>query len=381
VASTQAKINSDMLAWARERAQMSISVLAEKLSVAEEKLEAWEQGEKYPTFKQAQSFATKTHIPFGYLYLATPPEESLPIPDLRTVGGERPKRPSAELIDIVNTILMRQQWYREFLLEQGAGKLHFIGKYDVNASVHDVVEDMRVTLNAPTVANRGSWEEYFSTLVSKIEDAGILVMRQGDVGHHSRPLSAAEFRGFAISDNLAPAIFINQADAPNPRLFTLIHELAHVWLGASGVSDARPDTKRREEILCNAVAAEFLVPGKEFLSQWRSDVQDWTTNIPELQNHFHVSGYVIARRALTLKKISMDEYLQYVKMLEEHHRNREKKDSGPTYYRVKGSQISKRFSKALLVEALSGRMLLRDAGKLLNIKPHNIQTFAKELGL
>ncbi|MGV3593409.1 MAG: ImmA/IrrE family metallo-endopeptidase [Gammaproteobacteria bacterium] len=308
MAPIQAKINTDMLSWARERAQMSISALAEKMSIAEGKLAAWEQGEKYPTFKQAKTFAAKTHIPFGYLYLATPPEETLPIPDLRTVGGEGPKRPSAELIDIVNIILRRQQWYREFMLDQKAHKLRFIGKYDVNASVDVIVEDVRATLKAPAIVNRGSWEEYFTTLVSKIEDIGILVMRQGDVGHHSRPLSVTEFRGFAISDDVAPVIFINQADAPNPRLFTLIHELAHVWLGTSGVSDARPDTKRREEILCNAVAAEFLVPGKEFLNYWRSDVEDWTANIPELRNHFHVSGYVIARRALTLKKISLDAY-------------------------------------------------------------------------
>src|SRR5699024_535018 len=106
---------------------------------------------------------------------------------------------------------------------------------------------------------RGTWEDYFRLLVQRIEQAGILVMRESYIHHHTRPLSVQEFRGFAIADALAPVVFINQADAPAARLFTLIHELAHIWIGQTGVSDANPQTKRKEEIFCNAVAAEFLV--------------------------------------------------------------------------------------------------------------------------
>lgn len=98
---------------------------------------------------------------------------------------------------------------------------------------------------------------------------------------------------------------------PAARLFTLIHELAHIWIGKSGVSDASPDTHQREEIFCNAVAAEFLVPEAEFDTHWQH-AEDWKENLPVLEAHFRVSTWVIARRALTLRKISRDEYRNYV---------------------------------------------------------------------
>lgn len=189
-----------------------------------------------------------------------------------------------------------------------------------------------------------------------------------------------EFRGFAISDPLAPVIFVNQADAPSARLFTLIHELAHIWIGKSGISDASPDTHRREEVFCNAVAAEFLVPEAEFEAHWR-DADDWKENLPVLEAHFRVSTWVIARRALTLGRITRDEYRNYVDDLLEQYRKREKSQGGPTFYRTQKGQIRETFSKALVSEALSGRVLLRDAGNLLNMKPYRITTYAKELGI
>lgn len=380
MATAYANINPCILNWARERAQLSLAVLANKLNITEDKLEAWENGEKPPTFKQAQNFASKTHIPFGFLFLHTPPDEELPLPDLRTVGGEQPLRPSAELIDIVQIILQRQQWYLEYLQEQGLDDAPRIKRFNTRTPAVTVVNDMRKTLGIPAHPERGSWEEYFRLLIHKIEDAGILVMRQGDMGHFTRPLSVAEFRGFAIYDPIAPVIFINQADAPSARLFTLIHELAHIWIGQSGISDAKPTTQRQEEILCNAIAAEFLVPENEFEQHWR-ELEDWRENAAILEAHFHVSKWVIARRAQSLGKITIQQYQQYVDDLREQYRRRERTTGGPTYYTTKKGHLSERFSKALVSETLSGRMLLREAGQLLGMKPHNITKFAKELGI
>ena len=300
---TYARINPDILTWARERARLSVSDLASKLGVSDEKLEAWERAERPPTFKQAQDFAAKTHIPFGYLYLKQPPEEALPLPDLRTVGGRHPDSPSSELIEMAQIVLRRQEWYAEYLRDQGVERNPFVGRFNARSNIHDVVQDMRQALGLPAHPERGSWEDYWRLLIRKIEEAGILVMRQGFIRHHSRSLSVQEFRGFAISDPLTPVIFVNQADAPAARLFTLIHELAHIWIGKSGVSDASPDTHQKEEVFCNAVAAEFLVPEVEFDTHWRH-TEDWKENLPILEAHFRVSTWVIARRALTLGKIS-----------------------------------------------------------------------------
>lgn len=380
MATTYAKINPDILGWARERAQLSISVLAGKLGVNEKKVEAWESGEKRLTFRQAQQYAAKTHVPFGYLYLKRPPVEELPLPDLRTVGSRRPVRPSAELIEMVRIVLRRQEWYAEYLRDQGAERNERVGHFTTQSGVRAVVEDMRGALQVPPLQTRGTWEDYLRLLVQRIEEAGVLVMRESFVGHHTRPLSVQEFRGFAIADPLAPVIFINQADAPKARLFTLIHELAHVWIGQTGISDASPAAERREEVFCNAVAAEFLVPAEEFERQWR-DLDNWRENLPDLEAHFRVSTWVLARRALTLNKISADEYHRYVRELQEEYRNREKESIPISYYQGRKGKISQTFSKALLSEALSGRVLLRDAARLLGLKPSQLAKYARELGV
>lgn len=381
MATAYAKINPDILSWARERAQLSFSALAEKLGISEERLEAWEDGEKPMTFRQAQTFASKTHIPFGYLFLRQPPEEQLPLPDLRTVGGARPQRPSTELLDMARIVLQRQSWYHEYLAEQEAGVNPVVGRFSPSSDVSDVVGDMRKVLAIAHHPDRGSWEDYNRLLIKRIERAGILVMRQSFVGHWSRPLSVSEFRGFAVADNVAPVIFVNTSDAPSAQLFTLIHELAHVWIGRSGISDGDPDSHRREEVFCNAVAAEFLVPEKEFLPLWQDGLDDWRDNLALLEAHFHVSKWVLARRAQTLDKITLQQYRLYVAEMLERHRQRESSGGGPTYYRARHSQISDRFSRAVVSEALSGRLLLRDAGHLLGMKPNNISKYARELGI
>jgi Zn-dependent peptidase ImmA (M78 family)/DNA-binding XRE family transcriptional regulator len=376
-----AQINPANLRWARERAQLSEATLAKKLHVDENKLIAWEEGQKKVTFKQAQEFAKQTLIPFGYLFLNRQPIEVLPIPDLRTIDNEQPPQPSAELIKMVHIIIERQDWYKDYLhLEQGLLSNPYVGRFNIQHSANEIVANIRSVLRIPAHPERGIWEDYFRNLIKKIEDIGILVMRQGDLGHHTKPLNVKEFRGFALFDFLAPIIFINQADAPSARLFTLIHELAHIWIGQSGVSDAKPNSHRAEEVLCNAVAAELLVPASEFLAIWQQ-LPNWQNNLPPMEAHFHVSRWVIARRALTLQKITPQQYQTFINMVQREYKEREKTDSGPTYYRTRKSQVSERFAKALVTETLSGRVLLRDAGKLLGMAPSNISTFATELGI
>ena len=263
MAAAYAQINPGNLNWARTRARLSIDALAEKLGLTADKIEAWEAGRKQPTFRQARQLADKTYIPFGYLFLKTLPKTGLPIPDLRTVDGRHMDEPSAELSKIVEVVLARQHWYQEYMQAQGESANPHIGRFNVQNNVDDIVADIRRVLDVGLYPKRGKWDDYLRDLIKRIEASGILVMKQGNLGHYSKPLNVSEFRGFALFDPVAPIIFINTADAPAAQLFTLIHELAHIWIGQSGVSDANPDTHRAEEVLCNAVAAEFLVPGQE----------------------------------------------------------------------------------------------------------------------
>lgn len=378
-----ANINTAMLTWARERSGCSASDFARKLMIDEERLLKWESGEQTLTFNQAMQFADKAHVPFGYLFLLNPPVETLLISDLRTVEGKPVNRPSAELLDIVKLMLQRQEWYREYLKQQFIEPNPYVGRFSVQDDVKTIVESIRKVLNLASHPHRGNSDDYYRDLVNRIESVGILVMRQANLGHFTRPLRVEEFRGFAITDEYAPIIFVNHADAPGARLFTLIHELCHIWIGQSGISDGDTHASRKEEVLCNAVAAELLVPAEEFQLLWQQDKENWHDNLPPLENHFRVSSWGLARRALTLGFIQHDDYSRFIAKLKAAWLEREKSEKGgPTYYKTKKAQISQPFSRAVVGQALSGQLLLREASMLLDgIKPAKIPGFAKELGL
>ncbi|AVL71573.1 peptidase [Oligella urethralis] len=374
-----AHINPQMLTWARERLGFSVSEFAKKIAQKEDKLAAWEAQMAKPTFKQAIDFAKKAQIPFSYLFLQEPPVEAPLLADLRTVGSHHLGKYSAELNDIIKLMQGRQFWYREFLLSEGASKLEFVGSYLNNLNVNELVKAIRNQLDLSTLKKRGNWEDYYRSLINKIEEVGVLVMRQSFLGHHTRPLRVEEFRGFALVDEYAPLIFINQADAPGPRLFTLMHEFAHLWIGVSGVSDLSANAEKDSERVCNAVAAELLVPETEFKKSWLVNLENWQEQLPSLAAHFHVSQWVIARRALTFGYIEPRSYQQFINAEKNAFQSREKQAGGPSYYRSKKSQMSPRFAKALINDALNGNTSLREAACLMQVKPANLTKFAKEL--
>jgi len=364
------------MTWSRRRAGLTQAELAESIPVKEEKVQAWETGESRPTFRQAQQWADRAHIPFGFLFLKAPPQENLPLPDLRTVGGDIPRTPSIDLLDTVRDVLRKQEWYLDYLAGQERAPLPFVGRFNMTDAVEQVVADIRHVLGIQVPLKKGA-DEYMRQLLAAADAAGILVMRSGIVGSNTRrKLDVGEFRGFAISDQFAPVVFINIADAPAARLFTLIHELAHIWIGSSGISSVSPSDSRKIEIFCNAVAGEFLVPEQIFRQRWASAV-DWMVQLPELAAGFHVSKLVIARRASDLGLISRDAYVAFY--LAELKAYRDQKGGGGNFYQSAEGKNSKRFSRAVLSEALSGRLLLREAGKLLGVQPAKVRTYAEKM--
>jgi len=380
MARNYAFINPDILIWARRRSQLSQSVLAKKLSTSAETLNKWEMGQKAPTIRQAQAIAAKTHIPLGYLYLNEPPIERLDLPDLRTVNGIQPNSPSSELLELAALMRERVSWYAEYLRDQGLTSNNCVGRRSSTEDVNQIVNDIRRTLAISEGDYSADQDKYLRLLIKKIEQAGILVMKQATIRNH-RHLSVSEFRGFAISDPVAPLIFINFADVSCARLFTLIHELAHIWLGQSGISDAHPDTDKAIEIKCNAIAAQFLVPEDQFLSSWQNE-RSWMENILQLRRQFRTSRWVIARRAESLGKITLPQYREYTAELRAEYVERDKnRKHGGDFYITKKSQISQPFSKAIVSEALSGKLLLREAGQLLDMRPPHVMKYAQELGI
>ncbi|HAU5564990.1 TPA: ImmA/IrrE family metallo-endopeptidase [Serratia fonticola] len=374
-----AYINPQIFNWARARAQVSEEDLSKALGVKQDKVTAWADGRLHPTFNQAQKLAGKLHIPFAFFFLPSPPRDELPLPDLRTVATQGVDEASINLKDTIASVMRRQEWYKEYLQDQGAQRLAFVGSVTLQTSPSEAASIIKRTLGLDNLNPQGmSWEDYQRKIVIAAENAGILVMRSGIVENNThRTLSISEFRGFAISDTLAPVVFVNLRDAPAARLFTLIHEIAHIWLGQSGVSSAKPHETRREEQFCNAVAGEFLAPANEMRALWR-EAFELEDNVTNLARNFHVSKYVIIRRALDLRLVTQKAYQDYYAELVR--RFNESENTGGNFYAIAQNKNSAKFSKALLNEALTGRVLLRDASRLLGIAPAKLKTYALEVG-
>lgn len=388
----EALITPSVLRWARERTGLSTTVLAKKLPVKDERiLLRWEQGEVRPTFRQAQQIAKTLHVPFGYLFLSSPPEDKLPIPDLRTLPSTRFQKISPDFHDLINEVLRKQNWYREYILEEGRTPLPFVGGFGLNSPPEPVADNIGAVLGIDEKfrISASNWEQFLLRFIMQAEQAGILVMRSGVVGNNPRrKLSVSEFRGFAISDKYAPLVFLNSRDAKAAQIFTLAHELAHLWIGESGISNPDLGVPRRNldqkiEIFCNQVAAELLVPRKQLLSQWNKQ-QPVDKNVYNLVREFRVSSLVILRRAFDLDQIDWDTFIvNYNKEVQQTlDRTRlQSKAGGGDFYATLLTRHSTILTQTIVAAAFQGRLLYREAVSLLALKKvKTLEGIAKELG-
>lgn len=369
----QAFINPELIRWARERSELTTDQLSSKLKISSASITAWETGDALPTFVQAKKLADKLFIPFGYLFLSSPPIEELPLPDLRTVSGEPVTSPSIEFLDLLNDVLRKQQWYWEFQEEEGAEAIPFIGTFTLDDDIELVSRRIReeFSVNEDLRREAINWEDFFRKFVERVEESGILVFRSGIVGNNThRKLSVEEFRGFAISDPIAPVIFINGKDAKAAQIFTLAHELVHLWIGQSGISKPDFENPQNEpneiERYCNSVAAEILVPSELFLSDWEEG-KSIAENLQDLATRYRVSKMVVLIRAYNLEIVSTQSFTQHKHEIEMQVFRRTERGGGDFYASVL-SRNSRTLTTALVSAALEGRVLLREAARLLGIK-------------
>lgn len=352
--------------WAVARSGKDPAALHKRFA----KLHAWERGEAAPTLRQLEEFAKATYVPVGYLFLPEPPVEEMPIPDLRTIDSQDVGHPSANLLDTIYICQRRQEWYREYALSIGDESLDFIGSANLNSPAGETAAKMRNDLNLDTDRWRGhsGWEESLRDFIDHIEDAGILVMVNGVVGNNTRrKLEPQEFRGFALCDDLAPVVFINSADAKAAQMFTLAHELAHLWHGESALSDVRPRPApdRRVEAWCNGVAAELLLPLAEL-----EQVLPPGNPVDEIQNirrRFKVSSLVVLRRLYEAGRLSDDEF-ERAYATERQRLQTQSSGGGGNFYPTLMARVGRRFAQAVVRNATAGETLYRDAYGLLGIK-------------
>jgi Zn-dependent peptidase ImmA (M78 family)/transcriptional regulator with XRE-family HTH domain len=371
-----AYITPELITWAINRSGISYTRLEKSLGVNRNEIIEWEQGDSQPPFNKAVELATALRIPFGYLFLNSPPSIEIPLPDLRTLPQSEPNEPSVDFLELLYSVLAKQEWYREYAEEHGAEKLAFVSSYNINDDPKRVASNIGEILAFNGLRETAdSWSDYLTLLSASAESAGILVMRSGVVGNDTtRALSVKEFQGFAITDEIAPLVFVNSRDYRSAQIFTLAHELAHIWVGTSGISNPdETDTVKgnnRVEEFCNDVAVEVLVPEFEFQRIWRERIP-----LQTLARHFWVSSFVILRRAYELKKISRSEF--FILLEQERAKLKTAQPTGGNYYRNLLARHGARFTDALIEDVRRGGTVFRDAARLLNLK---VPTLVKFMG-
>lgn len=372
-----AYVTPEVVSWAIGRSRLTYAKISKSLDVSQEQVKAWGNGDAYPPFGKAIHLAKILHVPFGYFFLDSPPAVEIPLPDFRTRLSVESREPSVDFLELLYSVLSKQEWYREYAEEHGAAKLPFVASFTVRDNPSRVAASIRETLGINDEAREEvkSLSEYLSLLSDHAESAGIIVMRSSIVGNDvTRPLSVDEFQGFSIADDIAPLIFINSRDFNTAQVFTLAHELAHVWIGRGGIS--KPDEadvaekasradESRVELFCNAVAAEVLVPKSEFLNAWQGQP------LKSLATRFRVSTIVVLRRAYEFNLINRNQFFAMLK--QEQGALQPKKQSGgggdsDTYYRTIRSRHSSRFIDALAADVRQGGTTFRDAARLMNMK-------------
>ncbi|WP_254526972.1 MULTISPECIES: ImmA/IrrE family metallo-endopeptidase [unclassified Sphingobacterium] len=369
-------INKEIIEWAISRN----GNIVEDFYSKNPNVKSWVEGEKFPTVKQLEAFTHKVHVPFGYMFLNAPPIEELPLPFFRTKGFKTNNNFSLNVFHTVQIIQERQDWLTEYLEELNFDRLDFVGKFNLNSDYHDIVEDIRKILKVDKTwaSEFSNWEDTLHHLIQRIEEIGIIVTFNGIVGSNTRrPLSVEECRGFVLVNKLAPFIFVNNADAPAAQLFTLIHELAHIWLGYSAGFNNENLLPADDPIekLCDLTAAEFLVPEELLKSEWTKN----NNNFQSLSRKFKVSPIVIARRAMDLNLINKTNFLEfYNNYMSEYLKKKELSTPGGNYYYTTKKRLSLRFASFINSAVRTNKLLYRDAYKLTNLNGETYKKFVSE---
>ncbi len=388
---TKAYISPNVLKWARESARMTEEIAASKVSVSVNKLAEWEKGEKQPTIRQAQILAKAYKRPFSILFLPEIPRDFQPLQDFRKNGSEPL---STSSIFIIREIQQKQSWISETNEENGEYKLPFVGKYSLNNNPKVIANDILQTLGI-TAGNYES-KNPIKEWITKAESKGIFISRTSFI--HSRlKLDSEELQGFAIADPYAPFVFINSDDWNAPQLFTLVHELAHIWIAETGISNSiELDIKKtsdfnKVELFCNEIAANVLIP-ETIIKNFEISVFKDSKSVFNAARAIGVSSFSFLVRALNLNIISLPAYKrlkaqadvdfkEYLrKEAEKKARQKAKENSGgPNYFLLQLNRNSRLFTQTVLDSFRGGFIEPTLASNLLNVQTNKFPKLEAQL--
>jgi Zn-dependent peptidase ImmA (M78 family) len=378
----KAYITPKVLKWARESARMPLETAALKVPVDPDKLTEWEEGLSQPTIRQAEILAKAYRRPFALFFLPEIPRDFQPLQDFRRNTS---KPLSTGSIFIIREIQQKQSWISEVNRENNEEPLSFIGNFSIASSPREVAKDILTTLQINP--NQYSTENPIREWIEKAEAKGIFISRTSFI-HSKLLLDSEEIQGFAIADKYAPFIFINSEDWNAPQLFTLVHEIAHIWIAKSGISnEIQPDLDSKEdfdpvELFCNEVAANALMPVSTVQEMLYDGVFNNGWSVFKACKKLGVSSFALLIRAYKLKIINLNEYrslkvhadneFKAFLLKEEEKKKKQKQQSGgPNPYLLKLNKNSRLFTQIVLDAFRGGIIEATQASSLLNTQVNN----------
>jgi Zn-dependent peptidase ImmA (M78 family)/transcriptional regulator with XRE-family HTH domain len=390
----KAFITPNVLKWARESARMSEETAAAKIpKLTVEKLKEWENGTSQPTIRQAQILAKAYKRPFALFFLPEVPRDFQPLQDFRKSGS---KELTTSSIFIIREIQQKQAWISDVYSENNEEKLPFVGRFSLNSNPKDVGNDILVTLGINPAKYKT--DNPIREWINAAESNGIFVSRTSFI-HSKMKLDSSELQGFAIADHFAPFVFVNSDDWNAPQLFTLVHELAHIWIGATGISnEIEPEIANRDkfnpiELFCNEVAANALIPSEIILSIDRSVFKN-SQDIFKTAKNLGVSSFAFLVRALNLQLVTNSEYkvlkrqaeIDYQAFLKREVEKKaalklkqKEKPGGPNPYLLRLNKNSRLFTQVVLDALRSGFVQPTQASFLLGTPSNNFHKLEAQL--
>jgi Zn-dependent peptidase ImmA (M78 family)/DNA-binding XRE family transcriptional regulator len=387
----KAYITPNVLKWARESARMSEETAAAKVVVTLEKFKEWEEGISQPTIIQAQKLAKAYKRPFALFFLPDIPRDFQPLQDFRKKDA---KPLGTASIFIIREIQQKQSWISEVNEENKENKIPFVGKFSIKSNPVVVANDILKTLeiNPSFYKNDNAIKEW----IDKAESKGVFISRTSFI--HSRlKLDSDEVQGFAIADPYAPFVFINSDDWNAPQLFTLVHELAHIWIAETGISNdievlVNDKTKLNPvELFCNEVAANALMP-INIISNLEDSVFENSNELFKVSKKLGVSTFALLVRALNLniispviyRKLKAEAQIEFNAFLireEEKKAKQKEKETpgGPNYFLIQLNRNSRLFTQTVLDAFRGGFIEPTQASSLLNVQINKFQKLEAQL--
>jgi Zn-dependent peptidase ImmA (M78 family)/DNA-binding XRE family transcriptional regulator len=389
----KAYITHNVLRWARESARMTEEVAAAKISVSAAKLKEWEEGSDHPTIRQAQILAKAYKRPFALFFLPEIPRDFQPLKDFRIKGS---KELTTSSVFIIREIQQKQAWISDVYSEGNQDKLPFVGRFTLKDNPVSVANDILKTFKI--LPGNYKMGNPILAWIDAAESNGIFVSRTSFI--HSRlKLDSDELQGFSISDSYAPFVFVNSEDWSAPQLFTLVHEIAHVWIAETGISnEIKPDIFDKGkfhpvELFCNEVAANALMPKENILGYDRSIYQN-SHEVFKAAKLLGVSTFAFLVRALNLDQITSPtyqklkkeadfEFAEFIKKEKERKAlqklKQKEKPGGPNPYLLRLNKNSRLFTQVVLDSFRSGSIQPTQASLLLGTPVGNFHKLEAQL--